>query len=44
MTPYALIFKKVLDKFPIKLAGTIGNFGINDSISISNQKKVILLL
>ena len=43
MTPYALIFKKY-DKFPIKLAGTIGNFGINDSISNFKSKKVILLL
>ncbi len=39
MTPYALIFKKVLDKFPIKLAGTIGNFGINDSISNFKSNK-----
>ena len=32
MTPYHFLFKPILDRFPIELGGSIGNFGVNDSI------------
>jgi len=32
MTPYSALLKPILDKFPIELGGTVGNFGVNDSI------------
>lgn len=32
MTPYSVLLKPILDKFPIELGGTVGNFGVNDSI------------
>ena len=39
MTPYHLLFKPILEKFPIELAGSIGNFGVNDSIFNINSKQ-----
>ena len=39
MTPYHLLFKPILEKFPIELAGSIGNFGVNDSIFNLNSKQ-----
>ena len=39
MTPYHLLFKPILEEFPIELAGSIGNFGENDSIFNLNSKK-----
>lgn len=39
MTPYNFIFKPILEKFPIELAGTVGNFGVNDSIFNLNSKQ-----
>jgi apolipoprotein N-acyltransferase len=39
MTPYQLLFKPILEKFPIELAGSIGNFGVNDSIFNLNSKQ-----
>ena len=39
MTPYHLLFKPILEKFPIELAGSIGNFGVNDSIINLNSKR-----
>ena len=32
MTPFSSILKPVFDKFPVKLGGTIGNFGTNDTL------------
>ena len=32
MTPFSSILKPIFDKFPVKLGGTIGNFGTNDSL------------
>ena len=32
MTPFAQILKPVFEKFPIKLGGSIGNFGTNDTL------------
>ena len=32
MTPFSTILKPVFDKFPVKLGGTIGNFGTNDAL------------
>lgn len=32
MTPFSSILKPFFEKFPIELGGTIGNFGVNDSI------------
>ena len=39
MTPYHFLFKPILEKFPIELAGSIGNFGVNDSIFNLNSKQ-----
>ncbi len=32
MTPFSSILKPFFEKFPIELGGSIGNFGVNDSI------------
>ena len=32
MTPFSTILKPIFDKFPIKVGGAIGNFGINDTL------------
>ena len=32
MTPFSLVLKPLFEMFPIELGGTIGNFGVNDSI------------
>jgi apolipoprotein N-acyltransferase len=32
MTPFSSILKPVFENFPIELGGTIGNFGVNDSM------------
>ena len=32
MAPYSSLLKPFLDHFPIELGGTVGNFGVNDSI------------
>lgn len=32
MTPFASFLRPLLEAFPIKIGGTIGNFGVNDSI------------
>ncbi len=39
MTPFSSLLKPVFDKFPIKLGGTIGNFGTNDSLQNFNSHK-----
>ena len=32
MTPYSGLLKPVLDRFPIEIGGSVGNFGVNDSV------------
>ena len=39
MTPFSSLLKPIFDKFPVKLGGTIGNFGINDSLQNFNSYK-----
>ena len=39
MTPYSALLKPILDKFPIELGGTVGNFGVNDSIFNLSSKQ-----
>lgn len=39
MTPFSSLLKPIFDKFPVKLGGTIGNFGTNDSLQNFNTFK-----
>ena len=32
MTPYSGLLKPLLDRFPIEIGGSVGNFGVNDSV------------
>jgi apolipoprotein N-acyltransferase len=32
MTPFSAVFKPLLERFPIEIGGSIGNFGVNDSL------------
>ena len=37
MTPFSSILKPLLEKFPIKIGGSVGNFGTNDSLKNFNS-------
>ena len=39
MTPFSSLLKPIFNKFPVKLGGTIGNFGTNDSLQNFNTTK-----
>ena len=32
MTPFSFILKPLIERFPVKIGGSIGNFGVNDSL------------